>query len=150
MQLHQPHILDALAAIDARLIVVSFAPLAELQEWVPYFRERFLEHFYKENNLKMRPNIFARTSFVADPGLEAYHSYGLGHLSPWEAYGPRIVWLYMRFISQGKPLRIPKQSTLQRGGDFVIGRSGKITLSLIGRDQSERPGTDDILAALRM
>jgi hypothetical protein len=150
VQLHQPDILDAIAAMDARLIVVSFAPLAEFQEWVPYFRERFLERFYKDNNLEMRPDIFARTRFVADPDLEAYHSYGLGRLSPWAAYGLKITWHYMRFIAQGKPLRIPKQSTLQRGGDFVISRDGKITLSLIGKDQSERPSINDVLAALRM
>lgn len=149
MQLHQPDRLDAIAGIDARLIVVSFAPLDEFREWVPYFRKTFLERFYKDNRLEMRHDIFARTRFVADPNLEAYHAYGLGRLSPWAAYGPKIVWRYLQFISQGKPLQIPKQSTLQRGGDFVIGRDGRITLSLIGKDQSERPSINDILASLQ-
>lgn len=149
MQLHRPDILDAIAAIDARLIAVSFAPLIELQEWVPYFHKTFLERFYKDNNLEMRQDIFARTLFLADPNLEAYRAYGLGHLSPWAAYGPRIIWPYLRFIFQGKPLRMPKQSTLQRGGDFVVGRDTRLALSLVGRDQSERPSVGDILAALQ-
>jgi len=98
VQLHQPHILDSLAALDARLLVVSFAPLSEFRDWVPYFRKTFLERFYKDNNLEMRSDIFARTRFVADPGLDAYHAYGLGRLSAWAAYGPKIVWPYLKFI----------------------------------------------------
>lgn len=149
MQLHRPEILNEIEAIDARLLVVSFAPVEELREWVPYFKKTFLERFYKDNDLEMRPDIFARTSFLADPGLEAYRAYGLGRLSAWAAYGPNIVWSYLRFIAQGKPLRVPKQSTLQRGGDFVIGRDAMIKLSHIGRDQSERPHIEEVLASLR-
>lgn len=148
MQLHRPQTLDKFRAADARLLVVSFARLEELKEWVPYFRRTFLERYYRRHDLSLPDTIFSRTRFVADPELLAYHAYGLGRHSVLEAYGPRIVWQYLKWIVEGKPIRMTGQDTLQRGGDFVVGRDGRLTLSQVGRDQSERPRIRDMLDAL--
>jgi hypothetical protein len=49
---------------------------------------------------------------------------------------------------QGKPIRL-RDDALQRGGNFVVGRDGHLTLAHTGRDQSDRPEPAEILAALR-
>ncbi|HWP41792.1 MAG TPA: hypothetical protein VNO14_01060 [Blastocatellia bacterium] len=148
MQLHRPQVIEGFRAASARLLVVSFAPLAELEEWAPYFRQTFLERDYEKQSLRLPETVFSHTRFLSDPELSAYHAYGLGRHSVFEAYGPRIVWQYLRWIAEGKPLRIPRQDTLQRGGDFVVGRDGRLTLAQVGRDQSVRPRVSDILSAL--
>ncbi|HSE97461.1 MAG TPA: AhpC/TSA family protein [Blastocatellia bacterium] len=146
MQLHRPQSLERFRAKGARLLVVTFAPLEELKEWVPYFRRTFLEH--DQNGTGVTGEIFSHTKFLADPELSAYHAYGLGRHSVFEAYGPRIVRQYLRWIIEGRPLRMTRQDTLQRGGDFVVGRDGRLTLSHVGRDQAERPRISKILDAL--
>lgn len=148
MQLHQPDVLDQLAALDARLLVVSFADLGRLAHWVPSFRRRFLDPAYAERGVAPPAVAFARTRFLADPGRAAYHAYGLGRNSALRVYGPRILWQYAKWAMRGKPIGI-RDDTLQRGGNFVVGRDDRLTLSHTGRDQSERPSPDAILAALR-
>lgn len=148
MQLHRPQALDRFCEARARLLVVSFAPLAELKEWVPYFQKTFLERDYERLGLQLTESILSHARFVADPELIAYHAYGLGRHSVFEAYGPRIVWQYLRWMVEGKPIRMTRQDTLQRGADFAVGRDGRLTLSHVGRDQSARPRISDILDAL--
>ncbi len=147
MQLHQPDALNRLAALDARLLVVSFADLSRLTHWVPYFRRRFLDPAYAERGVAPPADALARTRFLADPDRAAYHAYGLGRNSILRVYGPHILWQYVTWALRGKPIGI-RDDTLQRGGDFVVGRDGRLTLSHTGRDQSERPSPDAILAAL--
>lgn len=149
MQLHQPETLAQIASLDGRLLVVSFAPLAEFTDWTGYFQKHSLRPYYKDHNLDIGPGTLSRTQFVADPELGVYHAYGMGRYSRWTAYGPSIVRQYLKFLFQGKPLRLPSQDTLQRGGDFVIGRDGRLTLSHVGTDQSDRPLVSDLLAAMR-
>lgn len=149
MQLHRPDIQEQLEAADARLLVVSFATLEEFTDWVPFFRKHYVERAFREHGWRRPPDFFARTRFLADPQLAVYHAYGMGRHSPLRAYGAKIAWRYLRFIAQGKPLRLPHQDTLQKGGDFVINREKRLTLSHIGRDQSDRPSLAEILAALR-
>jgi hypothetical protein len=149
VQLHQPDVVDQLAALDARLLVVSFADLDRLSHWGPYFRRRFLAPAYAERNVEQPPaDPFARTRFLADPERGVYQAYGLGPNSVFRVYGLRILWQYLRWGLQGKPIRL-RDDTLQRGGDFVVGRDGHFTLAHTGRDQSDRPPVRAILAALR-
>lgn len=148
VQLHHPQVQSELAARQAQLLVVSFAPLQRLIDWQPFFQKHFVERYFREQGLARPDNFFARTRFVSDPQLAAYQAYGLGRHSRWKAYGPKIVRRYLRFIAQGKPLRMPHGDTLQKGGDFVVNRQGLITLSHIGLDQSERPQISEVLAAL--
>ncbi|HET9528943.1 MAG TPA: hypothetical protein VFQ92_01225 [Blastocatellia bacterium] len=148
MQLHRPQALDRFREANARLLVVSFAPLAELKEWVPYFQQRFLERDHERYEVQVTEPLLSRTRFLSDPELAAYHAYGMGRHSVFEAYGPRIIRQYLRWIVEGKPLRMTRQDTLQRGGDFVVGSDGRLTLSQVGRDQAERPQVSEILDAL--
>lgn len=147
MQLHQPAALEQFAAVDARLLVVSFAPLEETTDWVPYFKETYSDKGNVGDETKL--SRFERTRFLADPELSAYHAYGLGRHSVLEAYGPGIVWQYLRWMLGGRRLRTTTQDTLQRGGDFVVGRDGRLIFAHVGRDQSERPTVDELVAAIR-
>lgn len=151
MQLHQPDVLRRVEALDARTLVVSFADLERLRQWVPYFRRQFLEPSYEQRGLalsSLTPDPLERTRFLSDATRAVYHAYGLGRNAVWRVYGPGILWRYLRWGIQGKPVRI-RDDTLQRGGDFVVGRDGLLTLAHTGRDQSDRPVTEAILAALR-
>lgn len=148
MQLHQPDVLDELAALNARLLVLSFAEVERLTHWVRYFQRRFLEPRYRARGIAPPADPFTRTRFVADSARVAYSAYGLGRNSVLRVYGLRILWQYARWGLQGKPIRI-EDDTLQRGGDFVVGRDGRLTLAHTGRDQSDRPPVSAILAALR-
>ena len=149
MQLHHPEVQTEFAKQDARLLVVSFAPVKELSDWLPFFQKHYVEKYFNVQQLEQPDELFIRTRFVADPELQAYHAYGMDRHTMWQVYGWNIVRRYLHFIRQGKPLRMPNGDTLQKGGDFVINRAGRLTLSHIGRDQSERPEVAAVLAALK-
>src|SRR5262249_16442325 len=136
------------AELDARILVVSFAPLDDLRKWVPFFQKHFVETYYEEQHLERPADFFARTRFVADPTLAVYHAYGMGRNSVFRVFGWRIVRAYFQMISRGRPILKPRADTLQRGGDFVVNHDGKLTLAYVGRDQSDRPAIEDVIAAL--
>ena len=148
MQLHLPPVLEKLAALEAQVLVVSFATLPHLQKWQPYFENDFLKAYYEEHNLTRPDQPFARTRFVADPERKVYKAYGLGRNSVFKVYGPAILGQYARWAIQGKPIKKPTEDVLQRGGDFVIGRDSCLSLAYVGRDQSDRPPIATILTAL--
>ena len=138
---------NALAARDAQLLVFSFAEEERLRQWLPYFQREFLAPAYAERGLALPADPFARTRFVADPARAVYHAYGLGRNTVWRVYGPQILWQYARWGAQGKTLKL-NDDARQRGGDFVVGRDGRLTLAHSGRDQSDRPPTERIIEAL--
>lgn len=148
MQLHLPPVAAEIAALDARLLVLSFAPLDRLQAWLPRFRTEFVQARYRESGRAMPSDVFSRTRFLADPERAVYHAYGLGRNSVLRVYGPRIIWQYVRWALAGRPIARPTEDTLQRGGDFVVGCAGRLTLAHVGRDQSDRPPASALLAAL--
>ncbi len=132
-------------------MVISFAALAHLQEWVPFFVENFLAPSYQTAGLPeaITESVLAATDFVADPDLIAYHAYGLDRNTMQEVYGMKILRQYARWRAEGKPVKMPSEDPLQRGGDFVVGNTGRLTLAHTGRNQSERPAVADILAAIQ-
>ena len=152
MQLHLPPTLQELAALDAHLLVISFAPLARLDRYTRYLRDTLIPMGYRERGLTPPANrdvLYARTRFAADPTLAVYHAYGLGRNSVLRVYGPRIIWQYVVWGLRGRRIRFGGEDTLQRGGNFVVGRDGRLTLAHTGRDQADRPPIAAILDALR-
>jgi hypothetical protein len=147
VQLHQPDILARIAALDAHLLVIAFAELERVRHWIPFFTRTFLRPGYERAGVPPPEHPFARTRFAADPTRGSYHAYGLGRNSVLRVYGPRVVWQYVRWGLQGRPIRI-QDDALQRGGNFVVGRDGRLTLAHTGRDQSDRPSVAALLAAL--
>ncbi len=147
MQLHRPAVLAEFERLDAHLLVVSFAEPDYLKKWIPHFQANFLEPFYREHDLDPE-GVFSRTGFAADPERTVYHAYGLGLNTVREVYGFKILRQYARWKAEGKQVELPLQDPLQRGGDFVVNRAGKLTLSFTGHNQSERPAVEVILKAL--
>ncbi len=147
MQLHQPDVLAEFERMEASLLVISFADLTYLTDWIPHLQANFLEPSYREAGINLE-RIFSRTSFAADPAREVYHAYGLGLNTYREVYGLKILRQYARWKAQGKQVELPAQDPLQRGGNFVVNRAGRLTLSHTGHNQSERPAVSEILKAL--
>lgn len=146
--MRQPPFLSALTERDAWLFVFSFATEERLRRWVPWFQHHFVEPAYAERGLPLPTDIFARTRFLSDPTRAVYRAYGLGRNTVWRVYGPKILWQYARWGAQGKPIRL-NDDALQRGGNFVVARDGRLTLAHTGRDQSDRPTPEAIIAALQ-
>ena len=149
MQLHQPNVLEQLANLEANMLVLSLATLPRLQQWVAHFQANFLEPSYVKYTLPDRFNPFSHTRFLADPDLVAYHAYGLGQNRPEEVYSREILRQYARWRAEGRPVQKPLEDPLQRGGDFVINRANRLTLAHTGHNQTVRPSSAEILAALR-
>ena len=148
MQLHQPAVLEALSTLDAQLLIISFADVETLRSWIPYFRRTMLDRSSGEKGGLPTADPFARTRFASDRARAAYHAYGLGRNSVLRVYGPRILWQYLTWGLAGRRIRI-QDDTLQRGGDFVVGRDGRLSLAHTGRDQAQRPSADAVIEALR-
>jgi hypothetical protein len=148
VQSHQPIFTKELATLGAQLLVLSFADLERLRRWVPYFGRAFLNTADTDGSVVAASAAFARTRFLADLDRTAYHAHGLGRNSALRVYGLRILWQYVRWGLQGKPIRISDDAR-QRGGDFVVGRNGRLTLAHTCRDQADRPTADAILGALQ-
>ena len=149
VQLHLPPFYQQIEALDAQLMVVSFAPLERLQAWVPHFVQWILTPQFEERGLSVPANILARTRFVADPTLDVYHAYGLDRMPVERAWSLKILRQYAKWKLQGKRIEKPSEDTLQRGGDFVVNSHGLLTLSHTGADQSERPSPTEIVAAFK-
>ena len=123
----------ALHERDAYLLVFSFADQERVRDWIRFLNRQFLEPAYAPRGLTPPEDVFARTRFLADPSRTVYRAYGLGRNSVWRVYGPRILWQYVKWGMQGKPIRL-NGDALQRGGNFVVGRDGRLTLAHTGRD----------------
>lgn len=134
VQLHQSLYMQARSA---HVLAFSFAPAARLAQWIT-----------TELDAQLPPAWRAHTRFVPDPDRIIYHRYGLGRNSPLRVYGPRILWHYgVRFL-RGQGIPRVREDPLQKGGDFVVDRRGRIALSHVGKDQADRPAVSAILAAL--
>ena len=84
----------------------------------------------------------------ADRGV--YRAYGMGKASWLRTLTPRTLAPYIRLMMSGKVVRsAAEQDVRQRGGDFVIGRDGRLTLVYVSNDPADRPPVDDIIAACR-
>jgi hypothetical protein len=149
VQLHRPEVLRQLALLGARLVVISMSPLSALSDWVPWFEKHFMATSPGGWNDPDAPGVFDRTCFVSDPERMVYRAYGLGNLPARRVYSLKIRLQYLLWAMAGRPIRKSLEDKLQQGGDFVVGRDGRLTLSYTGHDQSDRPSSGEILAALR-
>jgi hypothetical protein len=110
--------LRALHERDAYLLVFSFADQERLRAWTTFFNRQFLEPTHAQRGLTPPGDVCGRTRFLADPSRTVYHAYGLGRNSVWRVYGPWILWQYVKWGLQGKPIRL-NDDTLQRGGNLL-------------------------------
>jgi len=82
----------------------------------------------------------------ADRGV--YRAYGMGKASWLRTLTPRTLAPYIRLMLSGQIVRsAPEQDVRQRGGDFVVGRDGRLALAYVSDDPADRPSVDAIIAA---
>ncbi len=114
---------------DAEVAVVTFTP----HEQLSLYRERLGLPF----------------ALLSDPDRTAYGAYGLGRGSVWRVYGPRVVLRYVELLRHGRKLQRITEDTLQLGGDFVVGRDGRLVYALQPDGPDDRPPVTDIVQAVR-
>jgi hypothetical protein len=84
-----------------------------------------------------------------DEQRTVYRAYGLGRASWLRTLTPRSLAPYIRLMFSARSVqRSSEQDVRQRGGDFVVGRDGRIRLAYASDDPADRPSVDAILAAL--
>lgn len=126
MQLHQQQ--NELAARDAAVLVISFDPFADVLEFCR--------------------NGQWSCACLVDEARAAYRAYGLTRGSWRQTLTPRALAPYARLLLAGRPVRAaPGQDIRQRGGDFVVGRDGRLTLVHASDNPSDRPTVDSIITA---
>jgi peroxiredoxin len=86
---------------------------------------------------------------LVDERRAVYRAYGLGRASWLRTLTPRSLAPYVRLMLSGRAVRrASQQDVRQRGGDFVVGRDGRIRLAHASDDPADRPSVDEILRAL--
>ena len=65
-------------------------------------------------------------------------------------WGPRVWRDYARLLRKGARFERPKahEDTLQLGGDFVVGRDGRLVLAFRSKGPDDRPSVDALLSAV--
>lgn len=114
---------------DAVVAVVTFTPHEQLVR----YRERLRLPF----------------ALLSDPDRAAYHAYGLVRGSPWRVYGPRTWLRYAQLLRRGRRLERITEDTLQLGGDFIVGRDGRLAYAYRPTGPDDRPDVADIVRAVR-
>ena len=86
---------------------------------------------------------------LVDEARAVYRAYGLGRASWLRTLTPRSLAPYVRLMFSARAVsRASDQDVRQRGGDFVVGRDGRIRLAHLSDDPVDRPSVDAILAAV--
>jgi hypothetical protein len=85
---------------------------------------------------------------LLDGDRAVYRAYGLGRGSVWRVWGLPTWRAYLRLIRRGRRVQRPTEDTLQLGGDFVIGRDGRLLYVYRSADPDDRPPVDDLVAAV--
>ena len=126
MQLHRQQ--NELSAHDAVVLVVSFDPRPDVVSFCREHRWPF--------------------ACLVDESRTAYRAYGLTRGSWRQTLTLRALAPYFRLLLSGRVVRAaPSQDIRQRGGDFVVGSDGRLTLAYASEDPSDRPSIESIIAA---
>jgi peroxiredoxin len=91
--------------------------------------------------------LLAPLPVLVDQDRSTYQAYGLGRGGIWSVWGPRTWRAYARLIVRGRRFHRPTDDTLQLGGDFVIGRDGRVLYAFRSADPDDRPTVDTLIAA---
>jgi peroxiredoxin len=86
---------------------------------------------------------------LVDRDRRVYRAYGLGRASWLRTLTPRALAPYLLHVFSGRVVRrATDQDVRQRGGDFVVGRDGRLRLAYASDDPADRPTVDALIAAL--
>ena len=114
---------------DTRVIVISFGTLPAVQEW-------------------MRDNC-SHFTVLLDRERVVYKAYGL-ESSYWRSRNLKTRWYYFKAWLSGKKAQDSHgDDTSQLGGDFIVGKDGKLKLVYLSHDPTDRPPVEDLLSVLK-
>jgi hypothetical protein len=86
---------------------------------------------------------------LIDQDRSAYGAYGLMRGSIRTVWGPKVWLAYAKLLTEGRRLERPTEDTRQLGGDFVIGRDGRLVSAFRSADPADRLDVDDLLDGVR-
>ncbi len=112
---------------DAEVVVIAFSAPEYVAE---YQRDRL-----------------APLTLLVDEERTAYRAYGLGRGAVWKVWGPKMWRAYARLLRKGRRFQRPAEDTLQLGGDFVLGRDGRVMYAFASSDPDDRPAVEDLIDA---
>ena len=113
---------------DARIAVVSFAPVERLAAYRAHFRLPF--------------------DVVADVDRAVYELLGAQRGTNRQVWSAGTLRRYLQLIRAGRRLRFPTEDIHQLGADAVIGRGGVLRYLSLPATPAERPPIGDLIAAL--
>lgn len=106
--------------------------------------------FTRQRNLRgYRARYVEPLSVVTDEDRRLYRAFGLGRGSLWKVWGPKVLLKYATLLRAGGKVQKPTEDTSQLGGDFVIGRDGRLAYAFRSKGPDERPSVDELLDAVR-
>ena len=106
--------------------------------------------FTRQRNLRgYRRRLDLPYPVLADEDRHCYRAYGLSRAPVWRAYGVSTLRRYAELVRQGMRPQRPTEDTLQLGGDFVVGRDGRLVYAFRSRRPDQRPAIDELLEAAR-
>jgi peroxiredoxin len=106
--------------------------------------------FTRPRNLAGYRRRFAHPlTVLADEHRRTYRAYGLGRGPVWRVYGLGTIRRYARLLARGHRLEKPHEDTLQLGGDFVVGRDGRLVYAFSSKGPDDRPPVEELVAAVR-
>jgi len=106
--------------------------------------------FTRQRNLRgYRSRYVDPLSVITDEDRAIYRAFSLGSGSLWQVWGPKVWLKYAQLLRGGASFEKPTEDTSQLGGDFVIGRDGRLVYVFRSKGPDERPSVDDLLDAVR-
>jgi peroxiredoxin len=119
---------EELESLHTDVLLVSFGAPTVAEVWL------------KENCPDFR--------LLLDPERAVYRAYGVEH-SLVRSWNPRTLRRYAQLMRQGWHWRGIKGDSAQLGGDFVIGKDGRLLLAHPSHDPTDRPSAESLLEVLR-
>jgi peroxiredoxin len=99
---------------------------------------------------KMMRGLEVGYRLLLDPDQKAYARWGLGRTTlARTVLSPSLTWRYVKLLAQGERFLGLAPDILQLGGDFVVGRDGRIAFAHAMRDNGDRIEVERLLVALR-
>ena len=85
---------------------------------------------------------------LLDPQRAVYGAYGVEH-SLLRSWNLRTLRRYVQLMRQGWHWRGIRGDSAQLGGDYIIGRDGRVLLAHPSHDPTDRPSAESLLEVLR-
>jgi hypothetical protein len=99
---------------------------------------------------KMMHDLHNPFPLLLDPARESYRRWGLGKVSPFGAYlSPELSVRYIKLLVKGERFLGLAPDMRQLGGDFVVGREGRIAFAHAMTNNGDQAAVPVLIDQLR-